>query len=63
MNVKNKNRSLIVLSVFVAVLGIMTVVFAALYAANKSNYQTTAISLENIYERSFYDLVENVNSR
>ncbi len=54
--------TVIMLIVFVAVLGIMTTVFAILYATNKSSYQQSSVSLENIYQRSFYDLVENINN-
>jgi germination protein YpeB len=59
---RKTRKTLITLSVFVAVLGIMTVVFAVLYAINKTGYDTTSINLENIYQRSFYDLVDNVNN-
>ena len=61
-NIREKNRSIVVLRLFVIVLGIMTAAFAVLYAMNRTNYETVSISLENIYERSFYDLVENVNN-
>lgn len=60
--IKIKNKSIVVLSVFVVVLGIMTTVFAILYAVNKTNYETNTINLENIYQRSFYDLVDNINN-
>ncbi len=52
----------ITLIVFVIVLGVMMTVFCVLYAINKNKYETTVIGLENIYQRSFYDLVENVNN-
>lgn len=60
---KSMNRkNIIILSVFVAVLGIMTIMFAVLYAVNKTNYENTSVNLENIYQRSFYDLVDNINN-
>jgi germination protein YpeB len=55
-------RGVILLSVFVAVFAILSIVFCILYAVNKSGYETTSVNLENIYQRSFYDLVENVNN-
>lgn len=53
---------LITLIVFVVVLAIMMTVFCVLYAINKNSYEESAISLENIYQRSFFDLVDNVNN-
>ena len=58
---KSKNK-IIILSVFVAVLAVLTIVFCVLYAVTKTGYETTSINLENIYQRSFYDLVDNVNN-
>ncbi len=52
----------ITLIVFVVVLGIMMTVFCVLYAINKNGYHTTSVNLENIYQRSFYDLVDNINN-
>ena len=52
----------ITLIVFVVVLGIMMTVFCVLYAINKNAYNTTSVNLENIYQRSFYDLVDNINN-
>ncbi|MDD4110451.1 MAG: germination protein YpeB [Clostridia bacterium] len=59
---KKSNRIITTLSVFVAVLAIMTGIFGTLYAINRANYETTSVSLENVYQRSFYDLVDNVNN-
>ena len=53
---------LITLIVFVVVLGIMMTVFCVLYATAKNSNEQSAISLENIYQRSFFDLVDNVNN-
>lgn len=60
-NKKSKNK-IIILSVFVAVLAVLTIVFCVLYAVTKSSYETSSINLENIYQRSFYDLVDNINN-
>ena len=54
--------SLITLVVFIVVLAIMMTVFCVLYAINKYSYENSALSLENIYQRSFFDLVDNVNN-
>lgn len=60
---RNKsNKKVIILSVFVIVLAIMTITFAVLYSVNKKGYQESSINLENVYQRSFYDLVDNVNN-
>lgn len=62
MEKKESNKKVIILSVFVAVLAVMTITFAILYTVNRTGYQETSISLENVYQRSFYDLVENINN-
>lgn len=59
---EKSKRIILTLSIFVAVLAVMTIVFGILYAINRKNYESTSISLENVYERSFYDLVENINN-
>ena len=54
--------SFITLIVFIVVLTILMTVFCILYAINKYSYENSAVSLENIYQRSFFDLVDNVNN-
>lgn len=54
--------SLITLLVFVGVLGIMMTVFCVLYAVNKKAYTESSVNLENVYQRSFFDLVDDVNN-
>ena len=54
--------SVITLIVFVAVLGVMMSVFCILYALEKTDNGNKSVALENIYQRSFFDLVENVNN-
>lgn len=62
MENKKSNKQIIILSVFVAVLAVMTITFAVLYAVNRKGYNESSINLENVYQRSFYDLVENINN-
>ena len=59
---KKSSKTILTLSIFVAVLAVMTVIFGILYAVNRSNFESASINLENIYQRSFYDLVDNVNN-
>lgn len=53
---------LLTLYVFVGVLGIMMTVFCVLYAVNKKAYTESSVNLENVYQRSFFDLVDDVNN-
>ena len=57
---EKSKRIILTLSIFVAVLAVMTIVFGILYAINRKNL-STSISLENVYERSFY-ICENINN-
>lgn len=54
--------SLITLIVFVGVLGVMMTVFCVLYAVNKKAYHESSVNLENVYQRSFFDLVDDINN-
>ena len=50
------------LIVFTIVFGILAIVFAVLYAIDMRKLEQTSVNLENIYQRSFYDLVDSVNN-
>lgn len=54
--------SVITLIVFVAVLGVLMSIFCVLYALERTKQGKTSIALENVYQRSFFDLVENINN-
>ena len=54
--------SLVTLIVFVGVLGVMMTVFCVLYAVNKKAYHESSVNLENVYQRSFFDLVDDINN-
>ena len=54
--------SVITLIVFVAVLGVLMSVFCILYALEKTKQEEKSVALENVYQRSFFDLVENINN-
>ena len=55
-------KSVVTLVVFTIVLAILAITFAVLYAINMRKLEQTSINLENIYQRSFYDLVDSVNN-
>lgn len=55
-------KSVITLIVFTIVLGILAITFCVLYAVDMTKLEQTSINLENIYQRTFYDLVDNVNN-
>ena len=46
----------------VSILGALLAVFVVLYAISSNQNQNASASLENIYEKNFYDLVDNVNN-
>lgn len=54
--------SVITLIVFVAVLGVLMTVFCVLYATKKTELKESSTNLEMVYQRSFYDLVDNINN-
>lgn len=54
--------SAITLFVFVGVLAILMTVFCVLYATSKTQLKESSTNLEKIYQRSFYDLVDNINN-
>ena len=68
MEVKNEERSnlskksVATLIVFTIVFAVMAIVFAVLYAIDMRKLEQTSVNLENIYQRSFYDLVDSVNN-
>lgn len=55
-------KSVITLIVFTIVLGILAITFCVLYAVDMTKLEQTSINLENVYQRTFYDLVDNVNN-
>lgn len=55
-------KSVITLIVFTIVLGILAITFCILYAVDMTKLERTSINLENVYQRTFYDLVDNVNN-
>ena len=68
MEVKNEEKSnlskksVATLIVFTIVFAVMAIVFAVLYAIDMRKLEQTSVNLENIYQRSFYDLVDSVNN-
>ncbi|MBR3791046.1 MAG: germination protein YpeB, partial [Clostridia bacterium] len=46
----------------VSILGALLAVFIVLYAISSNQNQNSSASLENIYEKNFYDLVDNINN-
>ncbi len=55
-------KSVITLIVFTIVFGILAITFSILYAIDMTQLERTSINLENVYQRTFYDLVESVNN-
>lgn len=55
-------RAVATLIVFTIILGIMATVFCVLYAVKRSAYSEKSTDLEKVYQRTFYDLVDNVNN-
>ena len=55
-------KTVTTLIVFTIVFAILAIVFAVLYAIDMRKLEQTSINLENIYQRSFYDLVDSVNN-
>lgn len=55
-------KSVITLIVFTVVFGILAITFSILYAIDMTQLERTSINLENVYQRTFYDLVESVNN-
>lgn len=55
-------RSVATLIVFTIILGIMATAFCVLYAVKRSAYSEKSTDLEKVYQRTFYDLVDNVNN-
>ena len=67
-DVKREDRSnfskktVVTLIVFTIVLGVMAVVFSVLYAIQMKELSDKSVSLEKVYQRTFYDLVDSVNN-
>lgn len=55
-------KTVVTLIVFTIVFGILALTFCILYAIDMTKLQQTSTNLENIYQRTFYDLVESVNN-
>lgn len=55
-------KTVVTLIVFTIVFGILALTFCVLYAIDMTKLQQTSTNLENIYQRTFYDLVESVNN-
>lgn len=55
-------KTVVTLIVFTIVFGILALTFCILYAIDMAKLQQTSTNLENIYQRTFYDLVESVNN-
>lgn len=62
MEVKRLKRSNIVLIVTVSILAVMLVAFIIMYSMAMSKQNQLKINLENIYQRNFNELVDNVNN-
>lgn len=58
---KNKKKAIIGLSIATAILGVSTLGLGIAYGVSNAQVGSYSLMLENIYQKNYYELVDNVN--
>ncbi len=61
-NIKKKNRAIKSLAVATSILALSTIGFGVAYGFSESQNHSLRYSLENVYEKNFYNLLDSVNT-